>query len=37
MKIFQEIPNVLKIGKTYQTIYMKTYVSFIVCGKLRLS
>jgi hypothetical protein len=32
MKVCRESPNFVKIGQKYRTLYMKTYVSYIVSG-----
>ena len=34
MNICRENPNLVKIGQKYRTLYMKTYVSFIVAGDI---
>ena len=37
MKICQEIPDLIKIGKKYQALAMNTKVRFIVAGDIKFS
>ena len=37
MKECRETPDFVKIGQEYRTLYMKTYVSFIVVGGINKS
>jgi len=36
VKICRENPNLIKIGQKYRTLYMQTYVRFIVAGDIKM-